>query len=165
MADSEPKKAQHREIRIPSTAAIYSHPLHPMLVTFPIAFFTGTLLSDLTYLWTADPFWARASFWLVSAGLVGGTLAAVAGMTDFLSSPAIRNKIRSWGHFLAAITVLSFASANVVLRWDDYSAAIRPWGIFLSGLTMVMLVFAGYLGGKLVFHELVGTYLPEEEEP
>ena len=154
----------HREIRIPSTAAIYSHPLHPMFVTFPIAFFTGTLLSDIAFLWSGDPFWARASFWLVTAGLVGGVLAALAGVTDFLSIPAIRDKIRSWGHFLAAIAVLSFASANMALRLDD-RLAIAPWGLFLSGVTMLMLAFAGYLGGKLVFHELVGTYLPEEEEP
>lgn len=161
----ENRQAFHREIRIPSTAAIYSHPLHPMFVTFPIAFFVGTLVSDVTFLWKGDPFWARASFWLVAAGLVGGALAAIAGVTDFLSTPAIRDKIRSWGHFLAAIALLSFASANLMLRLDAPGEAIYPWGIFLSVLTVVMLLFAGYLGGKLVFHELVGTYLPEEEEP
>ncbi|WP_303904597.1 DUF2231 domain-containing protein [Thiohalomonas denitrificans] len=165
MMMEEEKRNLHRDIRIPSTAAIYSHPLHPMLVTFPIAFFTGTLFSDIAFLWSGDPFWARAAFWLVLSGLVGGAAAAIAGITDFLTVVAIRNKIRSWGHFLAAIALLSFASANMVLRLDHPGAVVFPWGVFLSALTMLMLAFTGYLGGKLVFHELVGTYLTEEEEP
>lgn len=163
--DSDERRRMHREIRIPSTAAIYSHPVHPMLVTFPIAFLTGALLADVIYLRTDDPFWAEAAFWLVAGGLAGGTAAALAGMTDFLSVPKIRGKIRGWGHFLAGITVLAFASANLMLRWPDPAAGILPWGLFMSGVTAVMLAFTGYLGGKLVFHELVGTYLPEEEEP
>jgi uncharacterized membrane protein len=163
--ETESKQPLHREIRIPSTAAIYSHPIHPMLVTFPIAFLIGALASDVAFLWNGDPFWARASFWLVAGGLAGGTAAALAGMTDFLTTPAIRGKVRAWGHFLAAIAVLSFASANLVLRWEEPAAAVLPWGLFLSAVTAVMLAFAGYLGGKLVFHEMVGTYLPESEEP
>jgi len=155
----------HREIRIPSTAAIYSHPLHPMLVTFPIAFLIGALASDLAFWWSGDPFWARASFWLIAGGLVGGTAAALAGMTDFLTIPKIREMTRGWGHFLAAVVVISFASANFMLRWEDPATGVLPWGVLISAITAVMLAVTGYLGGKLVFHELVGTYLPEKEEP
>lgn len=163
--ESDDRNRLHRELRIPSTAAIYSHPVHPMLVTFPIAFLLGALLADIVYLWTDDTFWAEGAFWLIAGGAAGGLAAALAGMTDFLTVPKIRDKIRSWSHFLAGITVLAFASCNLVLRWPDPETAVLPWGLFLSGITVVMLAFTGYLGGKLVFHELVGTYLPEEEEP
>jgi uncharacterized membrane protein len=157
--------AKQHEIRIPSTAAIYHHPIHPMLVTFPIAFLIGALATDLAFLWTADPFWPRVAFWLIAAGLVGGIAAAVAGMTDFFTIPKIRGMIRGWSHFLAAIVVISFASANFMLRWDNPVAHVLPWGLLMSAITALMLAFAGYLGGKLVFHELVGTYITEEEEP
>jgi uncharacterized membrane protein len=157
--------AKQHEIRIPSTAAIYNHPIHPMLVTFPIAFLIGALAADVAFWWTGDPFWARAAFWLVTIGLLGGTAAAIAGMTDFFTIPRIRDKIRGWGHFLAAIVVISFASANFMLRLADPVAHVLPWGVLLSGITALMLAFTGYLGGKLVFHELVGTYITEEEEP
>lgn len=157
--------AKEHEIRIPSTAAIYNHPIHPMLVTFPIAFLMGALATDVAFWWTADPFWARAAFWLVGVGLAGGTAAAIAGMTDFFTIPRIRNMIRGWGHFLAAIVVISFASANFMLRWAEPVANVLPWGLLMSLITALMLAFTGYLGGKLVFHELVGTYITEEEEP
>src|SRR3546814_6826582 len=61
----------------PSTAAIRGHPIHPMLIPFPLAFLVGVLLTDLAYWATSDPFWARASLWLVGAGVVSGLVAAV----------------------------------------------------------------------------------------
>ncbi len=54
---------------IPSTAAISGYPLHPLLVTLPIGFLIGSFLSDLAFYSTADGFWARASAWLIGAGL------------------------------------------------------------------------------------------------
>ena len=64
--------------RLRSTAAIDGHPFHPLLVTLPIAFLIGALLTDLAFQGTGDAFWARASTWLFGAGLVSGALAAVA---------------------------------------------------------------------------------------
>jgi len=75
---------------IRSTARIGGHPIHPMLVPFPIAFLIGALLSDLAYAGTRNAFWATASAWLVGAGVVGGVLAALAGVTDFLGNERIR---------------------------------------------------------------------------
>src|SRR4051794_21063923 len=72
-----------------STARLMGHPIHPMLVPFPIAFFIGALLADLAYLKTAEPFWATAAAWLLGAGLVGAALAALAGLTDFLGDRRI----------------------------------------------------------------------------
>ncbi len=50
---------------VPSRAAVVGHPIHPVFVPFPLAFLVGALLTDLAYWWTADPFWGRASLWLV----------------------------------------------------------------------------------------------------
>ena len=73
-----------------STAKIAGHPLHPMLVPFPIAFFAGTLAADLAYGKTGDAFWFLATEWLLGAGIVMALLAAVAGFTDFLGDQRIR---------------------------------------------------------------------------
>src|SRR6185437_10343958 len=83
-----------------STAAIKGHPIHPMLVPFPIAFLVGALATDLVFTGMADPFWARASMWLVGAGLVMGALAALAGLADFLTIQRARSLTEAWVHFL-----------------------------------------------------------------
>lgn len=72
------------------TATVAGHPLHPILVTLPIGFLVGALLSDLAFFWSADPFWVRVSLWLIGTGLVAGVVAAVAGFIDFLGCREIR---------------------------------------------------------------------------
>src|SRR5665811_2176974 len=63
-----------------STAQIAGHPIHPMLIPFPIAFFVGTFVCDLVYWQMSNPAWAAATLWLLGAGLVMATLAAVMGL-------------------------------------------------------------------------------------
>lgn len=67
-----------------STAQIAGHPIHPMLVTIPIACFVGALLTDLAYWRTAEMMWANFSAWLLTVGVIVGILAAIAGFIDFL---------------------------------------------------------------------------------
>jgi len=62
-----------------STARIGTHPIHPMLVPFPIACFVGTLVTDIAYWQTAEMQWANFSAWLLFAGLI---------MAALLRSPA-----------------------------------------------------------------------------
>jgi hypothetical protein len=62
-----------------STASIAGHPIHPMLIPFPIAFFVGTFVSDIVFSANLHSFWSRMSFVLLSAGLVMAALAAIAG--------------------------------------------------------------------------------------
>ena len=74
---------------IATTAKIGSHPLHPMLVPFPIVLLVATFACDLAYWQTARPFWAEAAFWSLGAAIVMAALAAVAGFTDFLGNAAV----------------------------------------------------------------------------
>jgi uncharacterized membrane protein len=59
---------------MPSTAVIFGRPIHPMLVVFPIGFLVGALATDLAFWRTNDRFWARASEWLLGAGIVMASL-------------------------------------------------------------------------------------------
>ena len=49
-----------------SAVALVGHPIHVMMVHFPIAFVVATLGIDVIYWWSGDPFWVRAGLW--SAG-------------------------------------------------------------------------------------------------
>ena len=73
-----------------STASIAGHPIHPMLIPFPIAFFVATLLCDLVFWGTANGRWFEATLWLLGAGLVMAALAAVMGLIDVLGEAGIR---------------------------------------------------------------------------
>lgn len=144
---------------IPSKAAVRGHPLHPMLVPFPIAFLVGALASDLAFRATANTFWAEASFWLLAAGIVTGVLAALLGLIDFLSRPAIRRLPAAWVHFLGNGAALALAMVNLALRYPDPVANVLPTGLALSAVVMLILLVTGWLGGELVYRHRVGVSL------
>jgi uncharacterized membrane protein len=139
-----------------STAQFMGHPTHPALVPFPIAFFIGAFLTDLAFLKTGDPFWARASLWLIAAGLVGAALAAVAGLTDFLGDRRIRALRDAWLHMIGNVTVVLIEVVNFVLRCNDPASALPSPGVYLSGAAFLLLGFTGWKGGELVFRHRVG---------
>lgn len=139
-----------------STVAIARHPLHPMLVTFPIALLICAVGSDAAYWYTGDPFWARMSLWLIGGGTTMGILAAVTGAVEMLWEPDIRKLTAGWSHFVVAMVMLSVAAANWMLRLDSPAAFIVPWGMYASALGAFMVAVAGWMGGKLVFEHKVG---------
>ena len=146
MADSNPR----------STARLLGHPIHPMLVPFPIAFFIGAFLADLAFLKTGDGFWATAAFWLLGAGLVGAAAAAVAGLTDFVGDRRIRSLGSAWVHALGNVTVVVIELLNLGLRLDEPAAALPSPGAYLSGAAFLLLGLTGWMGGELVFRHRVG---------
>jgi uncharacterized membrane protein len=147
---------------IPSKVTVMKHPIHPMVVVFPIAFLTSAFLSDLAFWWLGDEFWALASFWLATGGFVMGVFAAFLGMADFFQLKQARSLVTGWSHFIVAIMALALAGTNVGLRWNDPVEAALPWGIFVSAVMALMVGIAGWLGGSLTFEHGIGTY---EREP
>jgi len=145
-----------------STARFMDHPIHPMLVPFPIAFFIGALLADLAYLKLGVPFWATAAAWLLGAGLVGAVLAALAGLTDFLGDRRIRAIGDAWLHMLGNVTAVVIELINLALRWGHPEAALPSPGVYLSGVAVLLLAFTGWKGGNLVFRHRVGVLGPED---
>lgn len=144
------------EQTIRSRAALGGHPLHPMMIHFPVAALFGLVASDLGYLLSGDPFWARASLWLAGVGAFGGWLASIAGLVDLFSVRRIRRLVTGWCHAILAVMMLSMASLNWLQR---YLAAeqILPWGLYLSLLTALLIGLAGWLGGRLVYEHAVGV--------
>lgn len=146
----------------PTRVAVYRHPVHPMLVTFPIAFLVSLVGSDLLFWHLRDDFWARVSLWLAGVGTGMGILAGIAGTVELLAVAKIRRRAAAWNHFVAAVMLLSVGFANWSYRLGDPAAAVLPWGLYLSVLGAVLVALAGWLGGHLVFEHHVG--IEEEAE-
>lgn len=140
-----------------SAFSIAGHPIHAMLVSFPVAFTLAGLASDLAYWWTGDVFWARASLWMIGAAFIMGSLAGLAGTLDFMMVHKIRRHVASWNHFIAAVMLISLLAANWWYRVNDHEAAVLPWGLFMSAVSALSLSVVGWFGGKLVFHHNIGT--------
>jgi len=139
-----------------STAQIAGHPIHPMLVPFPIAFLVGTLASDLAYRCTDDAFWPAASYWLLAAALVMAALTAVVGLIDFLGEPRIRAVSASWHHMIGNVTAVVLSLLSFWLRYSEGIAAY-PMVLWISLVVVFLLLFTGWKGGELVFKHRVGV--------
>ena len=71
-----------------SKAKIMGHPIHPILIPFPLGLLTASVVFDVVYLFTGTGRWAEISFWMIAAGVIGGLLAAVFGLIDWLAIPS-----------------------------------------------------------------------------
>jgi len=139
-----------------STAKIFGHPFHPMLVPFPIAFFAGTLAADLMFAATLDGFWYRATLWLLGAGIVMALLAAVAGFIDLLGDAAIRALTIVWWHFVGNLTLVLIEAFNWCRRFTIGQDAILNTGLTLSIIAVAIMLITGWLGWEMVYRRRVG---------
>lgn len=142
---------------IQPTAQIARHPIHPMLVPFPIICFVGALLTDIAYWLTAEMMWADFSAWLLVIGLFMGVLAAIAGLIDFLGNRLIRSQSPAWPHLLGNLVALVLAFFNVLVHSRDAWTSVVPAGIILSFLTVLILPVTGWLGASMVYRYGVGV--------
>ncbi|WP_426434381.1 DUF2231 domain-containing protein [Bradyrhizobium genosp. P] len=140
-----------------STARIALHPIHAMLVPFPIVCFVGALLTDIAYWRTAEMMWADFSAWLLFAGLIMGGLAALAGLIDLLGSRGVRRLAPAWYHMIGNVVVLLLALFNSFVHSRDAWTSVVPTGLVLSALTVLVMLFTGWLGGEMVYRHRVGV--------
>ncbi|GGC98518.1 DUF2231 domain-containing protein [Vreelandella lutescens] len=141
---------------IKSRASLAGHPLHPVMIHFPVAALMALVASDFAYWYTEDPFWIRSGLWLAGVGAFGGWIASIAGIIDLVTVSRIRRLITGWSHAIVAVVMLSLASFNWLLRFNE-PEAILPWGLAVSLLTGGLIALAGWLGGQLVYEHAVGV--------
>lgn len=140
-----------------SNLHIAGHPIHPILMPFPIALLTSAAVTDVVYLLNSDPFWARVSLWLIAGGFVSGVVAAAAGLVDFVTIERARAHLTGWIHFIGNALVLGLALWNWLPRIDNTESFISPWGLVLSLVTAGLLVITGWTGGELAYRHKIGV--------
>jgi uncharacterized membrane protein len=139
-----------------STAQVAGHPIHPMLIPFPVAFLVATLVSDLI-LRTGNPGWATASLWLLGAALVMAALAAVAGLIDFLGDERIRDLSAAWHHMIGNVIAVVLALINWYRRYAATEPGIPSGGVVLSLLVVLILLYTGWRGWEMVYKHRVAV--------
>jgi uncharacterized membrane protein len=140
-----------------STAKIAGHPIHSMLIPFPIAFFVSTFVCDLVYWQTGYAAWATAAIWLLGAGIVMAVLAALAGLTDVLGDQRIRALNDAWWHAGGNVIVVLIELYNWYARYEQGTAAVVPKGLVLSLIVVCILLFTGWKGWEMVYRHRVGV--------
>jgi len=148
-----------------STAHVGGHPIHPMLVPFPIAFFVATFVCDLVFWQTGNAAWSTAAIWLLGVGLLMAALAAVAGLIDVLGDRAIRPLNDAWLHAGGNVVLVLIELYNWYVRYDQGSAAVVPKGLLLSLLAVCILLYTGWKGAELVYRHKVAVLDAQQEPP
>jgi nitrite reductase/ring-hydroxylating ferredoxin subunit/uncharacterized membrane protein len=138
-------------------ASVKGHPIHQMLIPFPIAFLVGAFVFDVlgTLLGNAN-FWMTGAY-LAIAGIVTGLVAAVPGFIDYFYSvpPDSSGKQRAWKHMLVNVTTLVLFA---IAWWIRGSADAQPTFLVLlvEAGGLVTLSFGGWMGGTLVDRNFIG---------
>jgi uncharacterized membrane protein len=138
-----------------SPASFNGHPIHPMLIPFPIALWFFSLIADLIYLWRGNLVWRDwIAFYALLAGIIGAVAAAIFGIIDWL---AIKDrevkKIANWHARLNVVALLIFA-ASFYLRTTGGARMVGgsyTIAFVLSVVGVILITISGYLGGELVF--------------
>jgi len=150
-----------------SKASIGGHPIHPMLITFPIGLWTTSFVADVVfYFWRGSSLLLISKF-LLAAGCLGALAAAVPGIIDWLSiKDAEVKRIADWHARLNIIALIVFA-LSLCLRmragshWVGHHLRIP---FLFSFLGMILISISGWLGGELAYKHGVGV-APQHDSP
>lgn len=140
-----------------SKAAISSHPIHPILVAFPIGLWVFAFIFALLGVSQGNQMLWAASFYCVVGGCVGAVLAAVPGMIDWLMVVPPNSTAKNRG-LLHGILNVSALLLFIVIAYRQGSAAAQPDGLnlVLMAIGVVGIGVSGWLGGTLVYRNQIG---------
>ena len=138
-------------------ASIGGHPIHVMLVPFPIVCFVVAFVTGIVYWRSMSFIWETFSVWLLTAGLVMAAFAMIAGLIDFAANRRIRELRSAWIHALGNGLVVALALINVFVHSRDGYTAVVPTGIILSGIVVFIMMITGWMGGEMVYRHRVGV--------
>ena len=150
-----------------SKASIAGHPVHPMIIPFPLALWTTSFVVDVVYIFWHGPSLLIISKFLLAAGCLGAVAAAIPGIIDWA---AIRDskvkRIANWHARLNIIALLIFA-ASLYLRMKIGAPLVSNRlriPILLSLVGVILISISGWLGGAMSFEHGVGV-APQHDSP
>lgn len=142
-------------------ASIFRHPIHPMLVVFPIGLWIFSLACDLVHLAGVSGSWSIVAFYSMIGGFIGALGAAVPGFIDLLyykgGAPPVKKIALT--HMTINLLVVVLYAVNIGLRAGTIAVAHTGFSvpILLSIIGVAMLAVSGWLGGQMVHVYGVGV--------
>ena len=150
-----------------SKASIGGHPVHPMLVPFPIALWSTSFAMDIWFYFQRNTSWLLISKFLIAAGCLGALAAAVPGLIDWTG---LRDrevtKIANW-HARLNIAALIVFALSLYFRMQRGSHLVGDHltiPFILSAVGMVLIGISGWLGGEMAYRYGVGV-APQHDSP
>lgn len=142
-----------------SRASISGHPIHPMLIPFPLALWATSFVVDVLFYFLRHPTLLVIAKFLIAAGCIGAIAAAIPGFIDWLTIPnGEAKKVANW-HARLNIAALVVFAISLFLRVGRYSELVgRKLTIpfLLSLVGVILIAISGWLGGELAFRYGVG---------
>lgn len=140
-----------------SKASIKSHPIHPILVAFPITLFIGTFVFDILTAITQDQTFAKTGLYLNIGGVVCALLAAIPGIIDyyFTVPPQSSAKKRATKHGFLNLTVTVLFIGSLFLKLNDDGRSVSM--LIIEAIAIGLMLTAGWLGGTLVYRNQIGV--------
>ena len=140
-----------------SRAKLFGHPIHQMLVAFPLGLLGMAVVFDVITLAVQRGYWSEIAYWMIAAGVVTGLLAAPFGLIDFIGIPSgTRAKRIGALHGLGNVVVLLLFASSWVLR-ANVPADPSGFALGLSFAGVLLAIVTGWLGGELVDRLAVGV--------
>lgn len=141
-----------------SRVNIKSHPVHPMLVAFPIGLWVTSLIFDAIAVATNNNLLWAAGFYCVVAGCVGAALAALPGVIDLFSVVPPRSSGRRRGYIHGALNVAALVLfIYVAVRRNGPWYPPEPPALWASTGGVLLVAISGWLGGTLVYRNQIGV--------
>jgi uncharacterized membrane protein len=139
------------------------HPLHLILISFPVALWTSALFTDSVGTWRHEDFWFRMSVVLIAMGTAVAVPAAVCGYIDYRTVPMKRaaRHVAS-RHMWWSLGATALFALTLAVR---IHAGRSPWGIVLTIVGDGVLLVGGYLGSELSNRFRIGVVDASPVEP
>jgi uncharacterized membrane protein len=134
-----------------SKATLFGHAIHPMLIVFPLGLLAIAVVFDAIFLFTRERTFAAVAYWDIAAGVIGGLLAAVFGLIDWMAIPiGTRAKAVGAWHGGANFVTLTLFGISWLLRYNAAEHAANSVAFVLEVVGVMIALFGGWLGGELV---------------
>ena len=143
-------------------ASIHHHPIHPMLVVFPLGLWIFAFICYAVYFGTAGLSWRVASLYAMVGGIIGAVLAAVPGLIDLLTLRRSRAWTTGVAHTISNVTALMLFIVAFAVGWT--AAGPNVAALVLSIIGLIAILIGGWLGGALVYKYGVGVAARERLE-
>jgi len=141
-----------------SRVKLFGHPVHPMLIVFPLGLLATAVIFDILYLIFNNRLFPTASYYMIAAGILGGLVAAIFGFVDWLGLPnGSRAKNIGLWHGIGNVVIVGLFAVSWLLRGNNVDFVPDGLALILSFAGVGLALITAWIGGELVYRLGVGV--------